>query len=68
MALAISLSTISALLAFAGLWEVRVVFPVMVVLGPLIVLQYGYWRRRQGPERTTWQYRHDCFVLSPHHD
>jgi hypothetical protein len=31
-------------------------FPVMVVLGPLMVLQYGYWRRRRGQERTTWQY------------
>jgi hypothetical protein len=32
-------------------------FPVMVVLGPLMGLQYLYWRRRWGPERTTWQYR-----------
>jgi hypothetical protein len=31
-------------------------FPVMVVLGPLMVLQYLYWRRRCGLERTTWQY------------
>ncbi len=31
-------------------------FPVMVVLGPLMVLQYLYWRRQLGPERTTWQY------------
>lgn len=31
-------------------------FPVMVVLGPLMVLQYTYWRRRCGRERTTWQY------------
>jgi hypothetical protein len=30
--------------------------PVMVVLGPLMVLQYACWRRLQGPERTTWQY------------
>jgi hypothetical protein len=30
-------------------------FPVMIVLGPLMVIQYIYWRRRQ-PERTTWQY------------
>ena len=28
----------------------------MVVLGPLMVLQYAYWRRRCGKERTTWQY------------
>ena len=31
-------------------------FPVMVVLGPLMVLQYIYWHRRQAQERTTWQY------------
>lgn len=31
-------------------------FPVMVVLGPLMGLQYLYWRRHCGPERTTWQY------------
>jgi hypothetical protein len=31
-------------------------FPVMVVLGPLMILQYLYWRRRCGPERTTCQY------------
>ena len=30
-------------------------FPVMVVLGPLMVLQYIYWHRRK-EERTTWQY------------
>jgi hypothetical protein len=32
-------------------------FPVMVILGPLMVAQYLYWRRRHGPERTTRQYR-----------
>jgi len=31
-------------------------FPVMVVLGPLMVLQYVYWSRRHNQERTTWQY------------
>ena len=34
----------------------KVVFPAMVVLGPLMVLQYFYWRRRRGHERTMWQY------------
>jgi hypothetical protein len=37
-------------------WQ-PVTFPVMVVLGPLMVLQYLYWRHRCGQERTTWQYR-----------
>jgi hypothetical protein len=31
-------------------------FPVMTVLGPLMVLQYLSWSRRRGPERTTRQY------------
>jgi hypothetical protein len=33
-----------------------VTFPVMIVLGPLMVLQYVYWRRRSGRERTTREY------------
>lgn len=36
---------------------VRVSFAVMVLLGPLTVLQFFYWQRRCGPERTTWQYQ-----------
>lgn len=31
-------------------------FPAMVILGPLMVLQYLFWSRRKGRERTTWQY------------
>ena len=31
-------------------------FPVMVVLGPLMVLHYAYWRYMRGPERTTFAY------------
>lgn len=31
-------------------------FPVMVVVGPLMVLQFLYWKQRRGLERTTWQY------------
>jgi hypothetical protein len=27
---------------------------LMVVLGPLMGLQYLYWRKRRGQERTTW--------------
>jgi len=43
------------LLATVVVGRVRVAFPVMIVLGPLIAAQYTYWRRR-GLERTTWQY------------
>lgn len=55
-AMAIGLSTIVALFLIL-IWGLHVeIFPVMVVLGPLMVLQYAYWRRRLGEERTTWQY------------
>ena len=46
---AIGLLILSVLFGFVQ------IFPVMVVLGPLMALQYAYWRRRR-QERTTWQY------------
>ncbi len=55
-ALAIGGGAIAGVLALPLLGITYVAFPVMIVLGPLIVAQYGYWRRC-GPERTTWQYR-----------
>jgi hypothetical protein len=30
---------------------IQAMFPTMVVLGPLMVMQYAYWRRTRGPER-----------------
>jgi hypothetical protein len=56
-AIIINLGTIAAMLAFLALANSKVTLPTMTVLGPLMVLQYGYWMRRRGPERTTWQYR-----------
>jgi hypothetical protein len=52
IALLLTLTAISTLLAL----PLQGLFPVMVVLGPLMVLQYFYWRWRRGRERTTWQY------------
>ena len=52
VALVLALAAIGTLLAL----PLQGLFPVMVVLGPLMVLQYLYWRRRRGWERTTWQY------------
>lgn len=52
VALALPLVAISGLLVF----PLRQEFPLMVILGPLMALQFLYWRRRQGPERTTRQY------------
>jgi len=41
-------------------------FPVMVVLGPLLVVQYVVWIRIKGEERTTVEYlRDDPFPISP---
>ena len=52
---------VALLLAFAAIGTLLALplqgfFPVMVILGPLMVLQYLFWRRRRGRERTTWQY------------
>jgi len=55
-AMAITLGTIAALMALIGLGNVYVAVPAMTVLGPLMILQYGYWLQRRGHERTTWQY------------
>jgi hypothetical protein len=51
-ALLLALAAIGILLALS----LRGYFPVMVVLGPLMVVQYLYWRKLRGRERTTWQY------------
>ena len=56
-ALAVGLGTIGLVLGLGVLGLLPGTFPVMVVLGPLMVGQYAGWRRRRGPERTTWQYR-----------
>ncbi len=55
-ALGVALSAIALLLARPWLGFQGDIFPVMVVLGPLMGLQYLYWRYRAGPERTTRQY------------
>jgi len=54
-AMIIGLGAISLLILTLVFGLLVEIFPVMVVLGPLMVLQYIYWRRRQ-QERTTWQY------------
>ncbi len=56
MALAIGLACTGVVLALSILGVARATFPVMIVLGPLTVLQYLVYRRRHGSERTTWQY------------
>ena len=56
LAMLIGLGAISLLILSLISGLLRGTFPVMVVLGPLMILQYVYWHRRQPQERTTWQY------------
>jgi hypothetical protein len=51
---AITVSVTAILGMFAA--PIGTVFPAMIVLGPLAVVQYVYWSRRLGPERTTQVY------------
>jgi hypothetical protein len=40
----------------AGIVLVPYLYLVMVVLGPLTLVQYAYWHQKYGCERTTRQY------------
>jgi hypothetical protein len=55
-AIIINLGTLAATLAFLQLARLEVAVPLMTGLGPLMVVQYAFWVRRRGPERTTWEY------------
>ena len=55
-AMAIGLGAVAALmLILIGVLRAET-FAIIVVLGPLMVFQYAYWRRRCDAERTTRQY------------
>ena len=56
VALASGLSLFAALLVLLTTGVVTVSIPVMLLLGPLVVGQYWYWRHRHGAERTTREY------------
>jgi len=56
VALVIAFATIAAVMVLPLAEWLQKTFPVMVVLGPLLVAQYGYWIRRQGAERSTEAY------------
>ncbi len=51
-ALLIALPVIAAIM----LLPIAAIFPVMIVLGPLMIIQYAYWSRKCKQERTTWEY------------
>jgi hypothetical protein len=52
----VALATILAIFAVGIAGWLEGTFPVMTVLGPLMVAQYLWWSRRLGPERTTRAY------------
>jgi hypothetical protein len=52
----ISVGVVVVLFGLASLGTLTGAFPMMVVLGPCMVVQYALWIRRHGQERTTWQY------------
>lgn len=49
-------ASIGAIL-FVLVLPVHQIFPVMVILSPVIIVQYLYWNRRKGSERTLREYR-----------
>ena len=53
--LGIGLAALAGVLLVVELGVIAEAVPVMVVLGPLMVAQYGFWDRRL-EQRTTWQY------------
>jgi hypothetical protein len=57
-AILVALGGIAAIM----LLPITEVFPVMIILGPLMLLQYAYWIRQRGQERTTYQYLQDGSV------
>lgn len=55
-ATSVSFGVLASLLLLGAAGVLHGTFPVMVALGPLLVLQYAWFNPRCGPERTTAQY------------
>ena len=51
-----SVAAVAGMLAALRLGWYSRPMPAMVVLGPLLLPQYAWWRLRCGPERRTWEY------------
>jgi hypothetical protein len=56
VAMLLAFATIASLMVLGATSVLRGGFPTMVVLGPLLMAQYGYWTRRSGAERSTARY------------
>jgi hypothetical protein len=55
-ALVVGVAVVGTVLGLIQTGVIDFTVPVMVVLGPLMVVQYAAWTRRHGHERTTWEY------------
>ena len=56
VAMAVGLAAIGTMLALLDLDILHTTLPAMVVIGPLMALQYACWFVYQGRERTTLHY------------
>jgi len=56
MAFVLGLGACVGLDAILWLADAHGIFPVMVILGPLMVMQYLFWMRCNGRERTNVEY------------
>jgi hypothetical protein len=56
LALLLMPSVIASLMCLPVIFPIKGVFPAMVGLGPVIMLQYLFWHKHQKEERTLWQY------------
>ncbi len=56
IALLVAFSALITVLALPVMGHLQGIFPVMVVLGSSMLLQYLYWHRQLGAELTMWQY------------
>jgi hypothetical protein len=56
VAIAAGIGAIGLLMGLVEFGVVGRTVPAMVALGPLMLAQYAFWRRRRGAERTTHEY------------
>ncbi|MEV8322366.1 hypothetical protein [Kitasatospora sp. NPDC056731] len=68
LAAAVGVVVTSAVSALFALGALTAGFPLLTVLGPLIVVQHVLWSRRLGGERTTARWRSGTDSPAPHPD
>ena len=56
LALLLMPSVIAGMILLQIIMPTKGIFPAMLFLGPVMILQYFFWHRHQKRERTMWQY------------